>query len=93
MKWQPIETAPKDGTLLLLYLKEEPNGRRGYELPAEAKNWTLGFWTHRTWKSIETEDTGGMGGELTGWMPDYVCLDCNPSYWIPLPRPPRTDHR
>ncbi len=91
MSWEPIETAPQDGTLLLLWLKEEPYGRCGYELPEEAKNWTLGFWVHRGWKSIETEDAGGMGGELTGWMADYVCLDCKPTHWMPLPTPPNKE--
>jgi hypothetical protein len=87
-EWRPIETAPKDGTLLLFYLAEAPDGRRSYELPEAAKNWTIGFWMHQTWKSIETIDAGGMGGEMTGWMADYVCLDAEPTHWMPLPEPP-----
>ena len=87
MKWQPIETAPKDGSIMLLYLKRAPSERH-YVVPDEVAHYTIGFWEHAAWRSIEVEDCGGMGGELTGWMPDWVCIDVEPTHWMPLPEPP-----
>lgn len=86
-EWQPIETAPRDGTPLLLYLKREPE--RHYPLRGIVPNYAIGFWEHRCWKAIEGEDCGSMGGEFTGWMEDWVGLDLEPTHWLPLPPPPQ----
>ena len=85
MEWLPIETAPKDGTALLLYLKSEPD--RNYNAAGFAPRHAIGFWMHGTWKSLEVEDCGMMGGEYTGWMPDWVNLDLAPTHWQPLTEP------
>jgi hypothetical protein len=87
MKWQEISTAPKDGTAILLYLSEQPN--RYYTVSELCDNYAIGFWSHQTWKSIEVADCGSMGGEYTGWMPDYVCLDLKPTHWMHLPKEPK----
>ena len=86
MDWKPISTAPKDGTVMLLYLSQEPD-QRSYVVPDTAKHYTIGFWQHRDWRSIETEDCGMMGGELTGWMSDIVCVPCKPTHWAELDPP------
>ena len=71
-EWQPIETAPKDGTEILLkipQLWEEPQGRIGsgdyfsacwYDESSE-------FWVNR----------------LGGWISLY-----RPTHWMPLPKSP-----
>ena len=86
-EWQPIESAPKDGTAILLLLAKEPD--RNYSVIQIAPDHAIGFWQYGCWKSIEVEDCGSMGGELTGWMPDWVSLDLEPTHWMPLPARPR----
>lgn len=85
-EWQPIETAPKDGSPVLLFLKKAVD--RNYSVRGICDFHAIGFWLYGGWKSIEVEDCGTMGGELTGWMSDWVSLDLEPSHWMPLPEPP-----
>jgi hypothetical protein len=84
--WRPIAEAPRDGTVLLLYLAVKAD--RQWIVADDAPFYALGFWRHGRWQSVEVEDCGSMGGELTGWMPDWVSLDLQPTYWQSLPAPP-----
>lgn len=71
--WQPIETAPKDGTLLE-GLRRHPNGTsflgrvRWYVEPDPPP---LAFWR---WVGT---------GEDMGWS-----LENPPTHWMPIPAPP-----
>lgn len=85
--WLPIESAPKDGTPMLLWLKKAPD--RNYSVKGVCDNHAIGFWLHSRWSSIEVEDCGTMGGEMTGWMSDWASLDLSPTHWMPLPPAPR----
>jgi hypothetical protein len=76
-RWQPIETAPKDGTPVLLWLKNKFD--RNYTVMGLCDLIRIGFWQHRRWVTIEVEDC---------WMPDWCPLDVNPSHWRELPSPP-----
>lgn len=91
--WQPIATAPRDGTTVLLFV---PNGvRRHYVCPESAKQFAVGMCTSPNptyggpdqWVSVECEDMGSMGGEYTGWMPDWEMTPVEPSHWKPLSAP------
>lgn len=84
--WQDIETAPKDGSPMLLYLAKSIC--RNYIVDGLCDFYAIGWWNQGRWLSIDVLDCGSMGGELTGWMPDYVCLEISPTHWQPLPEPP-----
>ena len=60
MEWQPIETAPKDGTKILIW------GRGG----ARVVRWSLGPYNRKTRRYDEDWADGGMFGfEPTHWQP------------------------
>ena len=89
MTWQPIETAPKDGTPLLLALSKKAD--RNWTVSGLCDDLAIGFWQYGRWCSIEVQDCGSMGGELTGWMDDWCPIDLHPSHWQPLPVPPASE--
>ncbi len=77
--WQPIETAPKDGTLVLLFVPDgHTNGERGPGV-------TVGSYDPRTQKEVD----------FAPHSPQWVCYDtdqepssCYPTHWMRLPSPP-----
>ena len=75
--WQPISTAPRDGTeILALEIVDSPIGRRLYYAVV---NWEQG--------------AGGPGIEFGEWrdMGDIGAAgtyNFEPQYWMPLPEPP-----
>lgn len=93
--WAPIETAPRDGTAVLLWLAEDID--RYYVAGHRAPRLTIGFWGWSNddfspgdaWHSVEAkEEMWGMGGEMTGPMMSTDCLQVVPTHWMPLPAPP-----
>ena len=72
MSWQPIETAPKDGTLVLLY---------------DGSPWpSLGSWRRDYYREDlgemwldDSNDEYSLG---------CASLRLNPSHWMPIPPPP-----
>jgi hypothetical protein len=72
MEWQPIETAPKDGTLIDLW------GRNLLRVDRRGERIVNVRWGACTdWLGREHEDW------LTGRGEDY-----RPTHWMPLPDPP-----
>lgn len=94
--WVPIETAPRDGMPVLLWLAEDID--RYYVSGDRAPRITIGFWGKsnddyspgEAWHSVEArEEIWGMGGELTGPMTSTDCIAVVPTHWMPLPAPPK----
>jgi hypothetical protein len=76
MSWQPIETAPKDGTEVLLFIpvnwgetfQEVPRIGNGNHVEAAWYNPTRRLWLNR----------------LDQWIKEQT-----PTHWMPLPEPPK----
>ena len=81
MEWQPIETAPLDGTALLLFIPGQNDWSRPHGIPDMA----VGLWAGRSWISDITEMEGY---ESTGTYIIHPALA--PTHWMPLPEPPAT---
>lgn len=75
MNWQPIETAPKDGALILFW-----DELSGYE---------VGYWGECKDYLADDDDSVIIG--WTDGMNPIVGDGENfqPSYWMPLPPPPQ----
>ncbi len=75
MKWQPIETAPKDGTYVLLSEKYRYVPVVGY-YSIQSRRWRA---------SQEHYDVDG-----DGYIVDTLCQELI-THWMPAPAPPSYD--
>ncbi len=72
LRWQPISTAPKDGTKIILLHFEQLSWPK-----PEIKFWArirIGYFTQYGWQ-------GQIQGETSPHIKE-------PEYWMPLPKPP-----
>jgi hypothetical protein len=99
-EWLPISTAPKDGTIVLLYCPE----------PVEAPRRSMG-WEHRGSHVVVARWASADPSEWTdedGWhLPavevefgvyddpstDFMPVLADPTHWMPLPSPPEGEAR
>ncbi len=73
-QWMPIETAPKDGTRVLL---------------ATANEVTSGWWMPFGYEFGRNADPGGWtDGGVADWGMQHSS-ELFPSHWMPLPEPPK----
>jgi hypothetical protein len=85
MQWQPIETAPKDGTRIMLFWP--------------VSGWTdFGWWKDNP-RLIGIEDIDGIPVKAEYFSnsmewDDYELAKVGnePSHWMPLPEPPSGEH-
>jgi alpha-galactosidase/6-phospho-beta-glucosidase family protein len=72
MEWQPISTAPKDGTRIDLWGINHLH----YAKPGQRRV-NVGWGTVRDW----------MGNERDDWQ-TWRSEDFEPTHWMPIPKPP-----
>ena len=75
-EWRPIETAPKDGTSILLHF-DSPHRPQNWEKECSAVNTAVGQW----W---EGDDAWICYMDM---VRDPEC-HFEPTHWMPLPEPP-----
>ena len=74
-RWRPIETAPKDGTHILLYYPERDCCIGGSYVEITDGDWETGY---KRWMEWQVDDELYVGDE--GY---------SPTHWMPLPTPPQ----
>lgn len=94
-EWQPIDSAPKDGSVVMLFV---PKGveREGYiDPPEEIKNLTFGWFGYTAdrgkkdvWICDQVVADTFHGSEWTGSWTEYEWLEVTPTHWMPVPHTP-----
>lgn len=87
MDWQPIETAPKDGTAILLYWPRYSGETTSH----------IAIGAFKTNYRIERASVAERGKMMPSYFSDSSELDDYdmavpenaPSHWMPLPQPPQ----
>lgn len=81
MMWQPIETAPKDATAILVMRDIWPGARSGRAEECNGHNTYVAAW----WPG----ERGGQGAWIC-YMDAVLDPECpvEPTHWVPLPDPP-----
>ncbi len=73
--WQPIETAPKDGTQVLLILKGRERAFLGYFVDSEDFQYGKSVRRRQNWA-------------IEGWMSGFNDPHPDPTHWMALPEAP-----
>jgi hypothetical protein len=66
MKWQPIETAPKDGTFIIL---GGPSGVQSTPLRAHIARWYPAYRPLNPWQTHDNDAFTDDGEPPTCWLP------------------------
>jgi Protein of unknown function (DUF551) len=87
MDWQPIATAPKDGTAVLLAITPiDSYDLLGYR-PDRHVTRTIGWWDGDEWDSDLMEE----GTADTEGFSSAIPIHIRPTHWMPLPAPPSAE--
>jgi hypothetical protein len=92
MSWQPIETAPKDGTEIMLFAPVQI-----FQGKPTSERVTLGHWLHEEpyihehrdlqGRFVDQDESEGYDGWLS-WDGGFT-EENPPTHWMPLPEPPK----
>ena len=82
-EWQPIETAPKDGTGVLVHNNYAPGLASGKSESCDDINTVVAAW----WANEDDKENG----EWMCYMDSPCEPECpfEPTHWMPLPEPPK----
>lgn len=85
--WQPIETAPKDGTHILVGapFRKAEKAREGYMQPPDEPAFTAEACWGRSW----TDTTNRWIAPYSDQDEQGGCAEYSPTHWMPLPPPPK----
>ena len=72
--WQPIATAPKNGTRVLV----------------SSRAYGVTYYGFCHWQSFDDGSSGWIGGSFATIPPGCFSAFLNPTHWMPLPSPPET---
>jgi hypothetical protein len=79
MKWQPIETAPKDGRRCLIYVPRQPTASDPSEFTVYVASYVGGRESGDVWFTMLRGKKATHGEDIY-----------KPTHWMPLPPPPET---
>lgn len=92
--WSSIESAPKDGSTILVSLPGEIRHEGSY-WEDKARHVTLAQWSSEAvwlegregcWIAIDSREGFSYGGETHSFS--YIeCQEVQPTHWMPLPEP------
>ena len=80
MDWQPIETAPRDGTVIDLWVGGARFADCRWGKPDHCCG-EAGQYCDSEWHGQPE------GWVVTDWN-EVLCVDDDPTHWMPLPAPP-----
>lgn len=78
-EWKTIETAPKDGTFIIIIGKD-----------IDGNFWVLPEIAHWQENLLDGNETGK---HFSGWIeycPEVKMRFCDVTHWIPIPKPPQS---
>lgn len=91
MDWQPIETAPKNGEVVLLFLNPAVNTSDcvGYSVPDKLQ--IVAGWATDTWRDMVEWNCGlcEEGSADTEGYSSPFQITLKPTHWMPLLPPPK----
>lgn len=93
--WQPIETAPRDGTVVLVFCADNIQRYGGFwdQMPPSPPGIALAVWDeYRDLQSGQSQPVGWVMASVRDPKPraQHVAL-LTPTHWMPLPTAPERE--
>ncbi len=82
MEWQPIETAPRDGTEIIV----------GVDIASVWIVRNARFVKATNWTPQEPDDVDGWWAQRNSVTQEHLDGIYEPTHWLPMPDPPGNPH-